>query len=70
MVAQITLKASHPGPAPANCLLPAPGPTGLAQPRALLSGHFIAKGGTVTLEIDNLSLLWRILWPWRQVCRM
>lgn len=51
-------RASHPGPAPANLLLTAGVHTGLVQPRALLSGHFIAKGGIVALETHNLSLLW------------
>lgn len=51
---------------PSSCpaLLTAGVHTGLVQPRALLSGHFIAEGGIATLEADNLSLLWRPLWPW------
>lgn len=49
-------KASHSGPAPAD-LLAAAVHAGLVQPRALLPGHFIAKGGMVSLEIDNISLL-------------
>lgn len=41
-------EASPPGPAPASRLLAAGVHTGLGQPRALLSGHFIAKGGILT----------------------